>query len=206
RQLDFGLEHHFFSATNFKTSESPGTLTTIAETGKGFSQTATKSRLDPGKMYTGISDRSALCRISSRSASRQFLARIIIFARAKPVLTTASLLPNPTLPVFTAIRICLLISTNALFSSLTRHHHGHLYQTSAHGYLLTDNHVLRHPTQRISNTFDRSIHNRRDCDLERCLCKSARLLTTDSVTSHLQHVTGRGHHICHEHHMPAINV
>src|SRR6266516_7413296 len=50
RQLDLGLEHHFFSATSFKTSESPGSRTTIAETGKGFSQTAPRSRLEPGKM------------------------------------------------------------------------------------------------------------------------------------------------------------
>src|SRR5207249_3590108 len=49
RQLDLGLEHHFFSATSFNTSESPGSRTTIAETGKGFSQTAPRSRLDPGK-------------------------------------------------------------------------------------------------------------------------------------------------------------
>src|SRR5207237_441436 len=115
-QLDFGLEHHFFSATNFKTSESPGSLTTIAETGKGFSQ------------------------------------------------------------------------------------------TGAHRYLLSNNDVLCNAPQSISNTLDGSIHNRRDCDLERRLRKSARLLTADSVTSHLQHVTGRGHHICHQHHMPNINV
>src|SRR6266571_5329548 len=49
-QLDLGLEHHFFSATSFKTSESPASRTTSADTGKGFSQTAPRSRLDPGKM------------------------------------------------------------------------------------------------------------------------------------------------------------
>src|SRR6267143_1113642 len=49
RQFNLGLEHHFFSATSFKTSESPCSRTTIAETGKGFSQTAPRSRLDPGK-------------------------------------------------------------------------------------------------------------------------------------------------------------
>src|SRR5205809_6623378 len=48
RQFDLGLEHHFFSATSFNTSESPGSRTTIAETGNGFSQTAPRSRLDPG--------------------------------------------------------------------------------------------------------------------------------------------------------------
>src|SRR5919108_3952179 len=47
RQLDLGLKHHFFSSTNFKTSESPASRTTIAETGNGFSQTAPRSRLDP---------------------------------------------------------------------------------------------------------------------------------------------------------------
>src|SRR6058998_2726115 len=49
-QLDLGLEHHFFSATSFKTSESPASRTTSADTGKGFSQTAPRSRLEPGKM------------------------------------------------------------------------------------------------------------------------------------------------------------
>src|SRR5439155_5483393 len=49
-QLDLGLEHHFFSATSFRTSESPASRTTSADTGKGFSQTAPSSRLEPGKM------------------------------------------------------------------------------------------------------------------------------------------------------------
>src|SRR5438046_328185 len=104
------------------------------------------------------------------------------------------------------MRICLLMSTKRLFSSLTRHHHGHLYQTSAHRYLLTNNDILRNTPQSISNTLDGSIHNRRDSDLERRLRKSARLLTTDPVTSHLQHITRRGHHVSDKHDMPNINI
>src|SRR5437773_10424939 len=49
-QLDLGLEHHFFSATSFKTSESPASRPTSADSGKGCSHTAPRSRLDPGKM------------------------------------------------------------------------------------------------------------------------------------------------------------
>src|SRR5438552_4069305 len=47
-QLDLGLKHHLFSAS-FKTSESPGSLTTIDATGKGFSHSAPRSRLLPWK-------------------------------------------------------------------------------------------------------------------------------------------------------------
>src|SRR6266487_55685 len=101
----------------------------------------------------------------------------------------------------------LLVNVDqSLLPSLPRHHHGHLYQPSAHRYLLTNNHVLRHTTQSISNTLDRRIHDRRDRNLKRCLGQSARLLAADTVTPHLQHITRRGHHIRDKHHMPNINI
>src|SRR6266581_1115827 len=101
----------------------------------------------------------------------------------------------------------LLVNVDqSLLSSLPRHHHGHLYQPSAHRYLLANNHVLRHTAQSISNTLDRRIHNRRDRNLKRRLSQSARLLAADTVTPHLQHITRRGHHIRDKHHMPNINI
>src|SRR5207245_11591469 len=116
------------------------------------------------------------------------------------------LAPKPDLTRLHCHPYLLVDVDQRLFSSLTRHHHGHLYQTSTHRYLLTNNDILRNAPQSISNTLDGSIHNRRDSDLERRLRKSARLLTTYPVTSHLQPFTGRSHHICHQHHMPNINV
>src|SRR6266704_5618894 len=101
----------------------------------------------------------------------------------------------------------LLVNVDqSLLSSLPRHHHRHFYQTSAHGDLLANNHVLRHTAESISNTLDRRIHDRRDRNLKRRLGQSARLLAADTVTPHLQHITRRGHHIRDKHHIPNINI
>src|SRR5437867_538256 len=108
-QLDLGLKHHYFSAS-FKTSESPGSLTTSAETGDGFSHKAPRSRLEPWKTYTGTSESSAWYIMLSRFSRAQLFARITSLARACATLDRAVLLPKSTLPVLTAMRICLFTS------------------------------------------------------------------------------------------------
>src|SRR5207302_85357 len=77
----------------------------------------------------------------SRKTAGQLLARINSLALPREALESATLLPNSTLPVLTAIRICLFTSNRGLLAPFPRHGHRDLYQSRSHWYLLTDDHV-----------------------------------------------------------------
>src|SRR5690242_14631864 len=95
----------------------------------------------------------------SRRLSGQLRARIRSLARPKDALERAILLPNSTLPVLTAIRICLFTSNGGLLASFPRHRHRDLYETGAHWYLLADDHVLSDASQCVYDSFDRSVYD-----------------------------------------------
>src|SRR2546425_4701281 len=122
----------------------------------------------------------------SRKTAGQLLARISSLARPREALESATLLPNSTLPVLTAIRICLFTSKWDLLAPFPRHRHRDLYQSRPHWYLLTDDHVLRNAPQCIHNSFHGSVYDGWNCDLEGCLGKCARLLSADTVASDLE--------------------
>src|SRR2546425_10578660 len=122
----------------------------------------------------------------SRKTEGQLLARINSLALPREALESATLLPNSTLPVFTAIRICLFTSNPGLLAPFTRHGHRDLYQSRSHWYLLTDDHVLRNAPESVDDSLHGSVYNGWNRDLEGCLCKCARFLSADTVASDLE--------------------
>src|SRR3989442_10827414 len=122
----------------------------------------------------------------SRKTAGQLLARINSLALPREALDRATLLPNSTLPVLTAIRICLFTSNWGLFAPFPRHRHGDLYQSRSHWYLLTDDHVLRNAPESVDDSFHGSVYNGWNRDLEGCLGKRARFLSADTVASDLE--------------------
>src|SRR6267143_4007478 len=115
----------------------------------------------------------------SRKSFGQLLARIKSLALPREALERATLLPNSTLPVFTAILICLLTSNWVLLAPLPRHRHGDLYETCAHWHLLTDDHVVRDSPKSVHDALHSSIYNCGNCNLKRGLRKCARFLSAD---------------------------
>src|SRR5438093_8958442 len=101
----------------------------------------------------------------------------------------------------------LLVHVNhGLFRCPARHRHGDLDQSRSHGDLLSDYHVLGHAAQRVRDPLHRRIHYGRDSNLKRRLGQSARLLPAHSVSSDLENIPRRGHHVRHKHDMPHVNV
>src|SRR5207245_7765507 len=125
----------------------------------------------------------------SRKTAGQLLARINSLALPREALESATLLPNSTLPVLTAIRICLLTSNPGLLAPFPRHRHRDLYETCAHWYLLTDDHVLRNAPESVYDSFHGSVHDGWNRDLEGRLGKCARFLSAYTVASDLENFT-----------------
>src|SRR6266581_3349523 len=142
----------------------------------------------------------------SRKTAGQLLARINSLALPREALESATLLPNSTLPVLTAIRICLFTSNWGLLAPFPRHRHGDLYETCAHWYLLTDDHVLGNAPEGVYDSFHGSVYDGRNCDLEGCLGKCARFLSADTVASDLENFARRGHHVSYYHHVSNVHV